>query len=65
MSRSFSERQRKILSIVGGNICQICGKNLKDNFHADYVIPYSKKGKTVLKNGQVLCAKCNLKKGNK
>ena len=32
MSRSFSERQRKILSIVGGNICQICGKNLKDNF---------------------------------
>lgn len=65
MSRSFSERQRKILSIVGGNICQICGKNLKGNFHADHVIPYSKKGKTVLKNGQALCAKCNLKKGNK
>ena len=65
MSRFFSERQRKIISIVGGITCQMCGKNLKDGFHADHVVPYSKKGKTILKNSQVLCPKCNLKKSNK
>ena len=65
MSRSFSQRQRQILSIVGGNTCQICGKNLKEGFHADHVVAYSKKGKTILKNGQAICPKCNLKKGNK
>ena len=46
MSRSFSQRQRQILSIVGGNTCQLCGKNLKEGFHADHVVAYSKKGKT-------------------
>ena len=65
MSRSFSQRQRKILEIVSGNTCASCGKNLKDGFHADHVIPYSKKGKTILNNGQALCPKCNLKKGAK
>ena len=40
-------------------------KNLKEGFHADHVVAYSKKGKTILKNGQALCPKCNLKKGNK
>tara|TARA_B100000965_G_C19568320_1_gene747860 strand:- start:1729 stop:1926 length:198 start_codon:yes stop_codon:yes gene_type:complete len=65
MNRSFSQRQRRILSIVGGNSCAICGKNLKDGFHADHILPYSKKGKTILKNGQALCPKCNLKKGSK
>ena len=49
MSRSFSQRQRQILSIVGGNTCQLCGKNLKEGFHADHVVAYSKKGKTILK----------------
>ena len=29
MSRSFSQRQRKILEIVSGNTCASCGKNLK------------------------------------
>ena len=38
---------------------------LTTNFQADHVIPYSKGGKTVLQNGQALCADCNLKKGNK
>ena len=65
MSRSFSQRQRQILSIVGGNTCQLCGKNLKEGFHADHVVPYSKKGETILMNGQALCPKSKQKKGNK
>jgi len=63
--RNFTSRQRKILLILGSYVCSNCGVALKSNFHADHVIPFSKGGKTILKNGQSLCAKCNLKKGAK
>lgn len=33
------------------------------NFHADHVLAYVNGGKTVTKNGQALCQKCNLTKG--
>ena len=62
--RLFSKRQKKILKLTSGNICENCGLNLKGNFQADHVIPYSKGGKTILNNAQALCAKCNLKKGD-
>jgi 5-methylcytosine-specific restriction endonuclease McrA len=65
MMRFFSRRQRKILQIFGGNKCALCRKKLTDSFHADHVIPYSKGGHTTLRNGQAVCAECNLKKGNK
>ena len=61
--RNFSSRQRKILLILGGYMCSNCAVALKNNFHADHVVPFIKGGKTILKNGQSLCAKCNLKKG--
>jgi hypothetical protein len=32
--------------------------------HADYVIPWSRDGKTIPNNDQMLCRDCNLKKGN-
>ena len=63
--RTFTLWQKRILKIFSGNICNLCGKKLKGNFHADHIIPYSKGGKTILKNAQALCAECNLKKGNK
>ena len=50
---------------MSGNICESCGSKLNGNFHADHIFPYSKGGKTILKNAQALCANCNLKKGNK
>ena len=56
---------KKILLIIGGNRCQICHKKLDKNFHADHIVPHSKNGSTTLRNAQALCAKCNLKKGNK
>ena len=62
--RLFNERQKKILKLRDGNRCKACG-TLTTCFQADHVIPYSKGGKTVLQNGQALCADCNLKKGNK
>lgn len=64
MRRYFNKRMRKILLILAGNKCQICKKKLDKSFHADHVVPYSKKGSTNLNNAQALCAECNLKKGN-
>ncbi|TGT56615.1 RNA helicase [Mesorhizobium sp. M00.F.Ca.ET.170.01.1.1] len=65
MRRLFSLRQRFILSLVSGGRCKECGKRLSKSFHADHVVPFSKKGKTALLNGQALCEECNLKKGSK
>jgi len=53
------------MKINSGNYCEICSVELKGNFHADHKIPYSKEGKTILKNAQALCQSCNLKKGDK
>ena len=63
--RIFSDKQRKILLILSGNICSMCKIPLKSNFHADHVIPYSKGGNTILNSGQAVCKTCNLKKGSK
>ena len=63
--RLFSKRQKVILAILSGNRCSICQIPLKKSFHADHKRPWSKGGKTILNNGQALCAQCNLKKGDK
>ena len=53
------------LRLLAGNKCESCGDPFQDNYHADHIVPYSKGGRTIIRNGQALCAKCNLKKGNK
>jgi 5-methylcytosine-specific restriction endonuclease McrA len=65
MNRLFSKRQRRILAWVAGGTCASCGVKLKDNFHADHVVPFSKGGATTTQNGQALCPSCNLQKGAK
>ncbi|RYG97605.1 MAG: HNH endonuclease [Alphaproteobacteria bacterium] len=50
---------------MAGNMCQKCGCPLTGSFHADHVKPFSKGGWTVTKNGQALCAPCNLEKGDR
>lgn len=62
--RNFNQRQRKTLRLLSGNQCSICGAVLQNDFHADHIKPFSKGGKTILRNGQALCPKCNLEKGN-
>ena len=63
MRRLFTKKQRMTLRILSGNLCSFCGVPLKRNFHADHKIPFSKSGKTILRNGLALCPTCNLKKG--
>jgi len=65
MKRLFSMRQRKMLRLLAGNVCQGCGEKLSADFHADHILPFSKGGKTITRNGQALCPTCNGKKGNR
>lgn len=66
--RGFTEAQRIAIFRKDKGICQNekCGKKVNYNdFHADHIKPHVKGGKTTVKNGQLLCSKCNLSKGAK
>lgn len=70
-----SKNQRKLMTKELRNkikardnyTCQICGKQMFDEvgLHIDHIIPVSQGGKTIESNLQVLCDKCNLRKGNR
>ncbi|MAI52376.1 MAG: hypothetical protein CML80_05745 [Rhodobiaceae bacterium] len=62
MRRFFSQRQRLIIYAKSKGKCQLCGTNLKGDFHADHIVPASRGGQTVIQNGQALCPNCNLRK---
>ncbi len=63
-----SELRKKIL-IKYDYTCKYCGNSLKKEpnllLEVDHIIPVSKGGLTTEDNLQVLCWKCNRKKGNK
>lgn len=64
--RNFSKEQRRLLWNNSNKKCAICNKKLSfNNFHADHIKPYSKGGKTILSNAQVLCTEHNIKKADK
>jgi hypothetical protein len=47
-------------------ICKECGQHFRaDELTIDHIIPWSKGGRTVLSNAQLLCRACNSSKGNK
>lgn len=49
--------------------CVLCGDNPPRNpacvLHVDHVVPWSKGGKTMIKNLRTLCASCNVGRGNR
>ena len=59
------EEFRKELAKKQNNTCKICKTKLFDNFHLDRIIPGKEGGKYIKDNLQILCANCNLTKGNK
>lgn len=61
--RMFGPKDYEVLSL-GGEQCAHCGTKTGP-FHMDHIIPHSKGGRTDLMNAQLLCAPCNLSKGNK
>ncbi len=65
MKRNFSKKQRLALAKNADWKCSLCKISLDNSFHADHIIPFSKGGVTDVSNGQALCPKCNMQKGNK
>lgn len=57
MVRTAYERQK--------GICPKCGKHFEiEQMQADHITPWSKGGKTIAENCQILCADCNRRKSN-
>lgn len=57
MARTAYERQK--------GICPKCGGHFNiEEMQADHIKPWSKGGKTIAENCQMLCAKCNREKSN-
>ena len=59
----ISEKLRNKVFIKFGNKCVSCGSY--NNLEIDHIVPFSLGGKTEFKNLQLLCKKCNLKKGKR
>lgn len=64
--RQFLPGQKREQYEKQNGCCAICGKHFDiDDMHADHIVPWSKDGKTVIENCQVLCTTCNIAKSNK
>ena len=66
--RAFNETERLIIWRRAGMICEntTCGLHIDfKDMHADHITPHSAGGKTIIENGQCLCATCNLSKSNR
>ena len=64
--RSFLERDKRTVYEKQKGICPLCGKHFEfSEMEGDHIVPWSKGGKTVLENLQMLCIDCNLKKTNR
>lgn len=75
LSRYSQQNQRKMMTkelrqkimLRDNYTCQKCGKHMPDRvgLHIDHIVPISKGGRSVEDNLQVLCDKCNYRKGTK
>lgn len=64
--RTFDDYIKSTIYEQQGGKCAICGKSFEvSEMHADHIKAWSKGGKTVAENCQMLCVDCNLKKSNK
>ena len=63
--RAFTENQKREAYERQGGICPKCGGKFElKEMQADHITPWSKGGKTVSDNCQMLCADCNRKKSD-
>lgn len=61
--RQFDSATRKSKYMQQNGICPYCGKHFEfEQMHGDHIEPWSRGGKTVPENCQMLCRDCNLKK---
>lgn len=64
--RTFDENIKLAVWEKQNHICPMCNKEFDFEFmDGDHIIPWSKGGRTVMENCQMLCRECNHKKGAK
>ena len=64
--RTFDENIKLAVWEKQNHICPMCLKEFDFEFmDGDHIIPWSKGGRTVMENCQMLCHECNLHKGAK
>ena len=60
----LSHAQESALLRAQGDKCPACGRGLLDgSFVADHIVPVALGGPTVFENCQLMCARCNSRKG--
>lgn len=63
--RAFDDNTKREVYERQKGICPICGKHFElSEMHADHITPWSKGGRTIESNCQMLCADCNRTKYN-
>lgn len=63
--RSFDSRDKVEAYERQEHKCAVCGEEFElAEMHGDHIVPWSKGGRTVPNNCQMLCRDCNLKKSN-
>lgn len=63
--RAFDKRDARAAYERQGGVCPLCGEHFEfDEMQADHIKPWSKGGRTVPENCQMLCRQCNIKKSN-
>ena len=64
--RAFSEAMKQKAFEAQNRICKSCAKAFEmSDMEADHITPWSRGGKTVTENCQMLCKHCNRRKSNK
>ena len=58
-----TDAQRLFLSHRQAGRCAICGFPLSAQMHVDHIIPRAIGGRNAVSNLQLVCARCNTKKG--
>ncbi len=63
--RAFDNRMRRAAYEKQKGVCKKCGKKFEiEQMEADHITPWSKGGKTVAENCQMLCRECNRRKSD-
>lgn len=63
--RAFENKEKRPAYEKQDHKCAICEDEYEfEEMHGDHIKPWSKGGKTILENCQMLCKKCNIKKSN-
>ena len=64
--RKFTESQKRTAFERQGGTCRICGRRFSyEEMEGDHIVPWSKGGKTVPENLQMLCRRCNAVKSDR